>query len=163
MQYVITVRKILINILFSFIILTFFCTSGISFRLIGFIKKSYGCYINLERCFVFADWFRAVRFLELMAFMGMLGLMGLVVAYMFFLREIKYIFIQWIIIGMCFGVGKTHCLSATANYLSAMTNCGGAMTSYHRAETYCLIAMTNCHSAMKNCYSVMTSCLRLMS
>lgn len=71
--------------------------------------KCYGCY----SCFLFADWFRAVRFLELMAFMGMLGLMGLVVAYMFFLREIKYIFIQWIIIGMCFGVGKTNCLSAT--------------------------------------------------
>ncbi|XP_052805108.1 uncharacterized protein LOC128234719 [Mya arenaria] len=36
--------------------------------------------------------------------MGALALLGLVIAYMFFLRELKYGFIQWIVIGLCFGI-----------------------------------------------------------
>ncbi|XP_052253243.1 uncharacterized protein LOC127859775 [Dreissena polymorpha] len=61
------------------------------------------------RCTTFAEadlahWFRAARGLELLAFLGSLGLVALVVAFMFFLREVKYAFIQWIIVGLCFGI-----------------------------------------------------------
>ena len=51
-------------------------------------------------------WFRAVRFLELMAFFGIISLIGVIIAYMFCLRDVKYVFVQWIIVGLCFGTGR---------------------------------------------------------
>jgi len=54
----------------------------------------------------FLDWFRAARGMELLAWMASMATLGLVVAYMFFLREIKYGFLQWIIIGLCFFSGE---------------------------------------------------------
>lgn len=51
------------------------------------------------------DWFRTARGLELLAFMSIVATMILVVVYMFFLREVKYVFLQWIITGLCFAAG----------------------------------------------------------
>ncbi|KAL4229415.1 hypothetical protein ACF0H5_012453 [Mactra antiquata] len=80
------------------------------------------------------SWFRAVRGLELLAFIGCIALMILVVAYMFFLREVKYGYLQWFIIGLCFGTGLFNIIGLIV-YGSCYSNSSHISSAY--GLTFC--------------------------